>query len=61
MSLFTQLSASYFFYFSILGLVVPFVGVFLDGKGFSSSDIGEIVAIVTASKIIGPSLWAVLA
>ena len=37
------------------------MGVFLDGKGFSSVDIGEILAIVTASKIIGPSLWAVLA
>ena len=61
MSLFTQLSTSYFFYFSILGLVVPFVGVFLDGKGFSSTEIGEILAIVTASKIFGPSLWAVLA
>jgi len=59
--LFTRLSASYFFYFSILGLVVPYMGVFLDGKGFSSVDIGEILAIVTASKIIGPSLWAVLA
>jgi len=61
LSLFTQLSTSYFFYFSILGLVVPFVGVFLDGKGFSSTEIGEILAIVTASKIFGPSLWAVLA
>ena len=61
MSLFTQLSTSYFFYFSILGLVVPFVGVFLDGKGFSSTEIGEILAIVTASKIFGPSLWAILA
>ena len=59
--MFTQLSTSYFFYFSILGLVVPFVGVFLDGKGFSSTEIGEILAIVTASKIFGPSLWAVLA
>jgi PPP family 3-phenylpropionic acid transporter len=61
LSLFTQLSTSYFFYFSILGLVVPFVAVFLDGKGFSSTEIGEILAIVTASKIFGPSLWAVLA
>ncbi len=37
------------------------MAVFLDGKGFSSSEIGEILAIVTASKIIGPSLWAILA
>ena len=37
------------------------MGVFLDGEGFSSIEIGEILAIVTASKIIGPSLWAILA
>ena len=61
MSLFTRLSSSYFFYFAILGLVVPFMAVFLDGKGFSSIEIGEILAIVTASKIIGPSLWAIIA
>lgn len=44
-----------------MGLVVPYLAVYLDGKGFSSLHIGEIIAIVTASKIIGPSLWATLA
>jgi PPP family 3-phenylpropionic acid transporter len=41
--------------------VVPFLPIFLDGKGFSSVDIGETLAIVTASRIVGPSLWAILA
>ncbi|MGL1957532.1 MAG: MFS transporter [Colwellia sp.] len=61
MSLFTRLSSSYFWYFSILGLVVPFLAVFLDDKGFTSLDIGKTLAIVTASKIVGPTLWALLA
>jgi len=61
MSLFIRLSSSYFWYFAILGLVVPFLPIFLDGKGFSSLAIGETLAIVTASRIVGPSLWAVLA
>lgn len=61
MSLFSRLSTSYFFYFAILGLVVPFMGVFLNGKGFSSLQIGEILAIVTATKIFAPTLWASLA
>jgi PPP family 3-phenylpropionic acid transporter len=61
MSLFIRLSSSYFWYFAILGLVVPFLPIFLDGKGFSSVDIGETLAIVTASRIVGPSLWAMLA
>ncbi|GAA5138869.1 MFS transporter [Thalassotalea piscium] len=59
--LFVRLSSSYFWYFSILGLVVPFLPVFLDGNGFSSIEIGEILAIFTATKIIGPSLWAIIA
>ncbi len=59
--LFIKLSASYFWYFSILGLVVPFLPVYLDSKGFSSLQMGEILAIVTVTKIIGPTLWAMLA
>ena len=59
--LFARLSSTYFWYFSILGLVTPFLAVFLDGKGFTSLEIGEIIAIVTATRIIGPALWAVLA
>ena len=61
MSLFTRLSSNYFFYFAILGLISPYLSVFLDGKGFSSLELGEIFAILTATKIIAPSAWAILA
>lgn len=61
MSLFTRLSSSYFFYFSILGLISPYLSVFLDSKGFTSLELGEIFAILTATKIIAPSIWAILA
>ncbi len=61
LTLFTRFSSSYFFYFALLGLVSPYLSVFLDGKGFSSLDIGEILAIITTTKIIAPSLWAILA
>lgn len=57
-SKFVNLSSSYFWYFSILGLIVPFLPVFLDAKNFSSIEIGEILAIITATKIIGPTFWA---
>jgi MFS transporter, PPP family, 3-phenylpropionic acid transporter len=59
--LFTKLSFSYFAYFGILGLIVPYLSVFLDGRHYSSMEIGEILAIFTATKIIGPTLWAMLA
>lgn len=61
MKLFTRLSSSYFIYFSLLGLVSTFLSVFLDGKGFSSVEIGEILAIITTTKIVAPSLWAIIA
>lgn len=61
MSLFTRLSSSYFFYFAILGLISPYLSVFLDSKGFTSLELGEIFAILTGTKIIAPSLWAVFA
>jgi len=59
--LFTRLSSNYFFYFAILGLISPFLSIFLDAKGFNSVELGEIFAIITATKIVAPSLWAVLA
>ena len=55
---FVTFSFSYFCYFAILGLAVPFLAVFLDGRGFNSREIGELLAIFTATKIIGPTLWA---
>ena len=59
--LFNKFSFSYFAYFGILGLVVPYLSVFLDGRNYSSMEIGEILAIFTATKIVGPTLWAMLA
>ncbi len=59
--LFNKLSFSYFCYFSLLGLISPFLPVFLDGRGFNSLQIGEILAMFTATKIIGPTLWAMVA
>jgi len=59
--LFVRSSFSYFWYFGLLGLIIPFLPLYLDGKSFSSIEIGEILAIITATKIVGPTLWAVLA
>jgi len=41
--------------------VSTFLAVFLDGKGFTSIEIGEILAIITTTKIVAPSLWAIIA
>lgn len=57
----STLSLAYFAYFAVLGVFVPYIGLFLDGRGLNSHDIGVLLAIVTGMRIIGPSLWANLA
>lgn len=52
------LAATYFFYFGLLGVLVPYLGVFLDGRGFNSAQIGQLFALVTMARIVGPYLWA---
>jgi MFS transporter, PPP family, 3-phenylpropionic acid transporter len=34
------------------------MGVFLDGRGFSSVEIGQLTAFITLARIVGPFLWA---
>ena len=55
------LAVTYWLYFGQLGVLVPYLGIFLDGRGFSSADIGNLFAVITLSRIIGPSIWAGLA
>ena len=51
-------STIFFFYYSISGLITGFLSVFLESKGFSSLEIGEIMGLFITSKIIGPMLLA---
>jgi MFS transporter, PPP family, 3-phenylpropionic acid transporter len=55
------LALSYFCYFAVLALFVPYLAVYLDAIGFNSREIGELIAIITACRIFGPPLWATLA
>ena len=55
------LIATYFLYFGQLGVLVPYLGIFLDGRGLDSQQIGELLAIITLARIVGPSLWASVA
>lgn len=52
------LGLTYFFYFGLLGIFMPYVGLFLDDRGFSSSQIGTLLAVTALFRIIGPNLWA---
>ncbi|WP_078119419.1 MFS transporter [Thiosocius teredinicola] len=52
-----RLSSFYLFYFSVLGALVPYWGLFLRERGFDAVAIGELMAILMATKIVAPNLW----
>ncbi|MFC4656398.1 MFS transporter [Rheinheimera marina] len=56
----SKLGLAYFAYFAVLGIFVPYLPMFLDGRGFNSYQIGVLLAIVTAARIVGPSAWAMV-
>ncbi len=49
-----RLSGFYLFYFGTLGILLPFWGPYLDHLGFSASEVGELTAILGATKILSP-------
>jgi PPP family 3-phenylpropionic acid transporter len=52
-----RLSGFYFFYFALLGVLVPYWGLFLQGRGFDPIEIGELMAILMATKLVAPNIW----
>lgn len=56
-----RLSAFYFFYFAVLGVLVPYWGLYLKDLGFGPGHIGVLMAIPLATKIVAPNIWGWLA
>ncbi|MDH5444573.1 MAG: MFS transporter [Gammaproteobacteria bacterium] len=59
--LYWRLSGFYFFYFASLGALIPYWGLYLDSLGFSATDIGSLMAIIMATKVISPNIWGWIA
>ncbi|WP_052074532.1 MFS transporter [Shewanella mangrovi] len=55
------LSGCYFFYFAILGALIPYLGLFFEHRGFDAAEIGFLMAIFMGTRIIAPNLWAMVA
>jgi len=53
-ALYTRLSLFYFFFFATLGTFLPYWSVYLKSLNFSPAEIGELMAIVMASKLVAP-------
>lgn len=51
-----RLSSFYFFYFATLGGFFPFWGLYLEHLAFNATEIGELSALMVATKIIAPNI-----
>ena len=56
-----RLSGFYLFYFATLGALVPYWSLYLKDEGFSAAQIGQLVAILMATKIVAPNIWGWIA
>jgi PPP family 3-phenylpropionic acid transporter len=56
-----SLSGFYFFYFASLGALLPFWGLYLQARGFSPAEIGELMAVIMVTKLIAPNIWGWIA
>jgi len=56
-----RLSGFYLFYFAALGALLPYWGLYLKSLGFSGGAIGELIAILMATKIVAPNVWGWIA
>jgi len=56
-----RLSTFYLFYFAALGALWPYWGPYLKSLGYNEREIGELVAIIMATKIVAPYVWGWIA
>ena len=56
-----RLSGFYFFYFASLGALLPYWGLYLKSLGYDITAIGNVMAIIMATKIISPNIWGWIA
>jgi PPP family 3-phenylpropionic acid transporter len=56
-----RLSAFYFAYFGLLGAMVPFWSLFLQGRGYSLGEIALLAAVPMATRIVAPNIWGWIA
>lgn len=56
-----RLSLHYFLYFSVLGALLPYLGLYLQSLNFSPIEIGQLLAALLLTKIVAPNAWSWLA
>lgn len=56
-----RLSAFYFWFFAVTGVLMPFLPPYLARLGFGAADIGLLLAAMAAARIVAPTFWGYLA
>ena len=56
-----RLSGFYLFYFASLGALLPYWSLYLKSIDFSIAEIGQLMAILMATKIVAPNVWGWIA
>jgi PPP family 3-phenylpropionic acid transporter len=51
----------YFFYFTSVGIIVPYWSLYLKHKGFGAAEIGQLMAVLLMTKVVAPNIWAAIA
>lgn len=55
--LYWRLAAYYFSFYTTVGAIVVFWGPYLQFRGFDAVAIGQLVAILSATKVVAPYVW----
>ncbi|BFM11878.1 MFS transporter [Simiduia litorea] len=56
-----RLSSFYFFYFALVGVLVPYWTLYLQYLGYSPYEIGVIAGLLMATRVLAPNIWGWLA
>ncbi|WP_189577963.1 MFS transporter [Marinobacter zhanjiangensis] len=52
-----RLSNLYFWFFALLGSLLPYWSLYLEGRGFSYLQIATLMATIQLTKVVAPSVW----
>lgn len=52
-----RLAGFYFWYFAAIGTLIPYLGLFLQSRGYSAMEIGAVGGILALTRIVAPYLW----
>jgi PPP family 3-phenylpropionic acid transporter len=60
-SLYIRLSGFYLVYFATLGVILPYWSLYLRSLNFEPARIGELIAVLQATKVVAPNVWGWIA